>query len=1296
MNPIVRHFLPSVMRGVYRLDDILTAEIGEVAYRQFLDTKIRLIPKRLIGDIGLRSDLGEVRLPVIRGVPHPHARQRAAAFFRLHPYFANALLDDRLSIENGPNGAQNFLEVEFVKKILAPALSEGGLQRARPQEQIGPYRVDFALRGTSKFALEVDGFGKFQNPAALDNFIKRQNYIAAEGWRVIRYTYSQIMRMTEATLRNLCSILAQDPELGRLLATAPNSSQAELFNDTTGDETETLFDKVNDFHRVQDLFADFCATHRPHDTNVVLRDSIHSGSHFVAAAIAALYDWLDAVAGVLDVDFDLPNVVVCGVCEQTSLQCALHTKVRVAAGRDDCDLVVEQAALLYGTPTVPAPLDADARRIQYRHGLSVDDIHSRLRYFTEHIFGYPGGTKPFQDRVLQRVFDGRDVLGISTTGSGKSFCFWLPALLRPGLTIVVAPLRSLMRDQIYSLRKNGIAAAEFINVDVPEATRRRIMEEARLGFIRLLYVAPERLRIKDFLEQLADLTQAIPINLLAIDEAHCISEWGHDFRPSYLKLPFVRDSLSRGEQPLQILALTATAGKEVEADMCGILKLRRGEDADSSDVIREAAADRVRFSYEIVSAENAAAKTRLFHEMLKEHIPTALGARRLTSLLRDSNQSAQKALGLVFCIYADPHGRHSTHEGTAHYLYQAMSILEKTEIFEPGRRAPKQYRLDAYSTGRVRVFASKQPTLCPHCNSYDYTSQEVRGSEDDDLGEDGTATIDDGTGLKSCRHCGRDFNGSESVSPRTWAKVIKQNQDDFKSTSYDILVATKGFGMGIDQGSVRFVVHTALSSGLESWYQEVGRAGRDNERAHIALLTEPPNSACMSALGRAAIRSPECKSYRSGCPHGKIGLCDYGKQHMFITKSYPGVVNDAFRALTMLDRICEALQLQGDEPVIVYSRHDRLSLDEIALYRLTVLGLVRDYAVSYTPRPNFIIEFALPDIPDTQEAVTRCKKNMQQHLREYLSHFHGKYVARSNITQQIEECLQKHGPITNFQDRLARLRILGTYTPLLDQSASEFVKMVYGYLLLLLEHTYDRVVKMRYDMLWNLLQVVATKECRRIAILDQFSAPPGAAYRCGLCDVCAPDLHFPDIRSAPLGISTDEELERRLQKIFANDPDSFDLAVLRELIHEFREYPLAKYRQARTVIQGSPNNLSALFVAREFSPSLELEGNARRLLRTANKLGISLGDVQDIYRTSPDFLKAEMLVSILNDAYSACNTIEGWEFLVQEASKPDHRQATPVAMMKECLEFFLIVEKVIPTEIISIKNKTLELEVAYG
>jgi len=1208
-------------------------------------------------------------------------KQRAAGFFCANSYFSNAVRGTSLVGEKELEGAQNFLEVQFVKKILAPALNESGLLRARPQEQVGRYFIDFALCGTKKFALEIDGFGKFQNRAALDNFLKRQNDIAKAGWTIIRYSYSQIMHTTQATLRDFCAILKSDSELERLLNPDLTIDQTELFVGTEGACDGHMIDRVNDFHRAQDCFADFCATHRPNDVSLTVRDSLKPSCSFVAVAITALYEWLDAVSGVVDVDFDLPRVRICSPTQPPRLGPYLHAKVSIEAETGLWDLEINEATILYGAARIPVPPDADAQRIRYRQGLTLDEIHQRLTYFTENIFDYIDGTKAFQDRILKRIFDERNVLGISTTGSGKSFCFWLPSLLRPGLTIVVAPLRALMRDQILSLRTNGIGVADFINVDVPEASRQRIMAEARLGFIRILYVAPERLRIKKFVDQLAQLNRSVPIKLLAIDEAHCISEWGHDFRPSYLKLPWVCKRLSNGEFPLQLIALTATASLIVAADMLRVLQLKKG-DGDEGDVIRDAAADRLRFSYQVVVAENSENKTGLFHKILTDHTPKSLRADSLTTLLKTVNKNHEKSLGIVFCIYANPHGRHSTREGTAHHLYETMSVVEPGEIFESGRR-PRKYRLSAYSTGRVRAFSSTKPTLCPRCNSYDFTA----GKE---------------TGQKLCGHCKHTFVDGEEISPKTWDKVIKENQEHFKARDFDILVATKGFGMGVDQPSVRFVVHTALSAGLESWYQEVGRAGRDNERAHIALLTEPPNSACMTVLMAREKKVPDCNSYISGCPHGKPGLCDYGKQHMFITRSYPGVVSDAFASLTMLDKIFAAQQAQPDGPVTVNSRHDRISSDEITIYRLAVLGLVRDdYVIAYEPHSHFVVNSNFPSIPDNQEDLTRFRKAMQKQLMNYLSPFHGERPARSKVSQEVEECLKEFGEPYNFPDKLGKLRVLNQCSPLFDQTESQFLPIVYGYLILLLKYTYEHVVTMRYDMLWNLLTVVRSQNsagvptCRRIPLLARLGSSIEESYRCGLCDVCSPNLVFPDSRNPLPGSSTDEELERQLESIFANDPDSFDLAVLRKLVYKFKDYPTAKYTQARTVVEGSPKNLSALFVAREFSPLEELAGNSRRLLRTANEARISFSCVEDLYTTSEDSLKEEMLLSILNSANSNCDTVEGWEFLVREVSRLSDGQAASAATMRECLAFFLVVAKILPREIPVIKNRVVELEKAF-
>ena len=118
------------------------------------------------------------------------------------------------------------------------------------------------------------------------------------------------------------------------------------------------------------------------------------------------------------------------------------------------------------------------------------------------------------------------------------------------------------------------------------------------------------------------------------------------------------------------------------------------------------------------------------------------------------------------------------------------------------------------------------------------------------------------------------------------------------------------------------------------------------------------------------------------------------------------------------------------------------------------------------------------------------------------------------------------------------------------------------------------------------------------------------------------------------------------------------------LIEEFRDYPASKYRQARSVLEGNANNLPALFLTREFSPPEELEGNAKRLLRTANQRPVPLPDVQTIFQTSPPKLKSELLVG-LNEADTACDTIGGWKFLVAEAGKPEHQRHEQVAATRE-------------------------------
>jgi len=173
---------------------------------------------------------------------------------------------------------------------------------------------------------------------------------------------------------------------------------------------------------------------------------------------------------------------------------------------------------------------------------------------------------PMQEEIITQVLAGKDALVVMPTGGGKSLCYQLPALRFHGLTVVVSPLIALMKDQVDSLRANGVAAA-FINSTLTAAQASRVQAQAQQGALKILYLAPERLALPGF----RDFLRALDVSLFAIDEAHCISEWGHDFRPDYRNLRTLRGDFPK----VPVIALTATATEQVRQDIIAQLGLRQ-------------------------------------------------------------------------------------------------------------------------------------------------------------------------------------------------------------------------------------------------------------------------------------------------------------------------------------------------------------------------------------------------------------------------------------------------------------------------------------------------------------------------------------------------------------------------------------------------------------------------------------------------------------------------------------------------------------------------------------------------
>ncbi len=194
----------------------------------------------------------------------------------------------------------------------------------------------------------------------------------------------------------------------------------------------------------------------------------------------------------------------------------------------------------------------------------MDTEATALLPLLKQYFGFTS-FRPLQEEIIRDALAGKDTFALLPTGGGKSLCFQLPAMVRPGLTVVVSPLIALMKDQVDALQASGVPAT-FLNSSLDAHEARARLRGLHNGEFRLLYVAPERLMLSGFLSDL----QRWKVNLLAVDEAHCISEWGHDFRPEYRQISQLRSLFPN----VPMMALTATATERVREDIVRQLQLR--------------------------------------------------------------------------------------------------------------------------------------------------------------------------------------------------------------------------------------------------------------------------------------------------------------------------------------------------------------------------------------------------------------------------------------------------------------------------------------------------------------------------------------------------------------------------------------------------------------------------------------------------------------------------------------------------------------------------------------------------
>ena len=334
--------------------------------------------------------------------------------------------------------------------------------------------------------------------------------------------------------------------------------------------------------------------------------------------------------------------------------------------------------------------------------LRVMNIFEALRTY----YGYTS-FRQNQQEIIEHIMQGKDALVLMPTGGGKSICYQIPALTMPGTAIVISPLISLMKDQVESLRANGIEA-EALNSGNDPAVDTVIRRKCFSGNMKLLYISPEKL-----MAEIDYLLSHIQISLFAIDEAHCISQWGHDFRPEYTQLGILREKFP----DVPIMALTATADKITREDIIKQLNISQAQEFISSF-------DRPNLSLSVKRGYKAAEKMHFIINFIK--------ARPMEA-------------GIIYCL-----SRKNTEK--------VAEDLQKKGV----NAAP--------------------------------------------------------------------YHAGMSTFERN------QTQEKFKNDQLAVVCATIAFGMGIDKSNVRWVIHYNMPKSIESFYQEIGRAGRDGAPADTVLF----------------------------------------------------------------------------------------------------------------------------------------------------------------------------------------------------------------------------------------------------------------------------------------------------------------------------------------------------------------------------------------------------------------------------------------------------------------------------
>ncbi len=451
--------------------------------------------------------------------------------------------------------------------------------------------------------------------------------------------------------------------------------------------------------------------------------------------------------------------------------------------------------------------------------IGIDKHCDELRYFLQLLFrksDFRQGQLPILNRALQN----QCVIGLLPTGGGKSLTYQLAAMLQPGVTIVVDPLKALMKDQYDGLINIGIDTCTYINSSVKD--KAKITKEIENSQVQFVFLSPERLGIYSFRETLRNMQEVgVYFSYGVIDEVHCVSEWGHDFRFTYLHLghnlyKYVLPKGAKEGKNITLFGLTATASFDVLADVERELSGDGMFNLDSDTIVRDENTNRLELQYSIerVPVELEQDKYYDKNNKLDQSLPRAVKMTDKWSVYSSKQNHLIKYINKVSSYINELQTEDSINHIVSEFYYRQSREVDTNSNSSLYVEMPNDFYFKQKTYNQAGI------VFCPHKN------------------KTGISVSANSTELtKTIPHVGTfmgSSNANDSYKQEQNDIISFENLDKFRNNKLPIMVATKAFGMGIDKPNVRFTVNMNYSSSLESYVQEAGRAGRDRK---IALST---------------------------------------------------------------------------------------------------------------------------------------------------------------------------------------------------------------------------------------------------------------------------------------------------------------------------------------------------------------------------------------------------------------------------------------------------------------------------